>query len=52
MKLKYIGAGEWHPKWPAQDHEEPNSKVARAKIKSGLYEEVAPKPDKKEEKKA
>lgn len=37
------------PGWPASDHEEPDEKLAREKIRTGLYSK-APEPVKKAEK--
>jgi len=39
MKLIYIGEGRWYPGWPAEDHEEPDAKLAAAKLASGLYKQ-------------
>ncbi len=43
MLLKWIGDSRnvvCVPGWPAADHDEPDSKLAKAKLKSGLYERV------------
>jgi hypothetical protein len=53
MQLKWVG----DPRlvvgvggWPAADHDEPNNKLAEAKLSSKLYERVTPKrPAKQEE---
>ncbi len=48
MQLKWVG----DPRtvvgvggWPAADHDEPVKKVAKAKVRSGLYEAVDPVED-------
>ncbi len=43
MQLKWIGDPRYVVGvggWPAADHDEPDNKVAKAKVKSGLYEKV------------
>ncbi len=45
MQLKWIGDPNYVQGvagWPASDHEEENAKVAKAKLKSRLYEKAAP----------
>lgn len=44
MQLKWIGDPHYVVGvggWPAADHDEPDKKAARAKVRSGLYERVA-----------
>ncbi len=46
MQLKWIGDRRYVVGvggWPASDHDEPDPKVAKAKVKSGLYEDATPK---------
>jgi hypothetical protein len=43
MLLKWVGDSRYVQGvggWPASDHEEPNAKTARAKLKSKLYARV------------
>lgn len=41
MRLRYVSDNAWSAEnWPASDHEEPDTKVARAKLASGLYVEA------------
>lgn len=50
MELKYIGQGHGlgaiplPEGWPAQDHDEPDEAVAKAKVESGHYRGEAKRP--------
>jgi len=46
--LRYIGQGKYVVGWPAADHDEPDEKLAKQKIKSGLYEPAERKKPKRE----